>query len=365
MRGRGSWNGRLVLLVTLLAIAVSAFAAPDYGNTSEMLSFKGRTMGTTYSVKYLPVPAAPPTQQLKRAIERTLEQIEQEMSTYRPDSELSRFNQQSDTNWIAVSTNLAEVVKEAQLVSQATQGAFDVTIAPLVDLWGFGPERHTGVVPTTSAITSARHAVDYRCLQVRDSPPALRKLAPTIRIDLSGIAKGYAVDVIAQYLESVGLSNYLVQISGELRAGGHGAENTPWRVGIECPPPTSQPIQAVISLANMAISTSGDYRNYFEANDRRYCHIIDPRTGWPPQHELASVSVLDPSSARADALATALMVLGPETGFELANRQQLACLFILRTDKGLVEKRTEAFSRLQPPASLPANQPTLNQAVFK
>ena len=336
-------------------------------------------MGTTYSVKCLALPTTVPSRALQSSIDQLLEQIEQQMSTYRLDAELSRFNRHAGTNWFAVAASLAEVVAEAQHVSQITDGAFDVTVGPLVDLWGFGPQRHTGAIPDAAAITATRRNVGYQRLEARLSPPALRKSASAIRIDLSGIAKGYAVDAIARRLDTLGITNHLVAVGGELKGSGVDANGRAWRVGIEQPDPTTLQIQAVVPLANRGVSTSGDYRNSFEANGRSYGHIIDPRTGRPPDHSLASVAVVHESSTRADALATALMVLGPERGYEFATRNGLACLFILRAGGEFVAKQTKAFARLQSPALRPIGQaplpapreippvaqPTLNQTVFK
>ncbi len=335
--------GRIFGGVLLLLFAGVARAA-----ASEEIVLTGRAMGTTYRVRALADSATMTADGLQRETDALLERLTQQMSTYRADSELSRFNRQRETNWFAVSREFAVVVEEAQRISRLTGGAFDVTVDPLVRLWGFGPERRTAVVPSDEAIAKARRRVDYRRLDARLDPPALRKLNPELSVDLSAIAKGYAVDAVAALLVKSGAGHYLVEIGGELAARGHSALSHPWRVGIERPLDTGREIERVVELKDRALATSGDYRNFFSAAGRRYAHIIDPRTGRPAAHNLTSVSVAHDSCMTADALATGLTVLGPDAGFELAVQNNFACLFILRGEGAFTEKRTSAFAELLP-----------------
>lgn len=269
------------------------------------------------------------------------------MSTYREDSDICRFGAYRGSDWFAVSADTVSVVAEALRMSELTSGAFDVTVDPLVRLWGFGARRETGEAPPEQAIAEARCKVDCRRLQARLDPPALRKTSPEISVDLSAIAKGYAADAVASLIEKLSVTNYLVAIGGELKARGHGQQGRPWRVGVDKPLDDGRALQRIIELKDSAISTSGDYRNFFTDAGRRYSHVIDPRTGRPVTHNLASVTIVCDTSARADALATALMVLGSDAGFELAAKHGWACLFILRTGSGFVEKATPAFERLR------------------
>ncbi len=314
---------------------------------AQLVTFAGRTMGTVYSVKFLQPTSPVAVEQARREVGALLERLERAMSTYREDSEVCRFGAYRGGDWFAVSVDTARVVAESLRVSELTGGAFDVTVDPLVRLWGFGSRRETGETPPEQAIAEARSKVDWRKLQARLDPPALRKTSPEISVDLSAIAKGYATDAVAAHLDKLGMNNYLVAIGGELKAHGHGQRGRPWRVGVDKPLDDGRAIQRIIELKDGAVSTSGDYRNFFTDTGRRYSHVIDPRTGRPVTHNLASVTIIQVTSARADALATALMALGTDAGYALAVKRGWACLFILRAGSGFVEKLTPAFERLK------------------
>ncbi len=302
-------------------------------------------MGTTYTVKVADAPTDLSQDQLQAAIERVLEKVNDQMSTYRADSELSKLNSNSSTQWIDSSADLLTVVEEALRVSRLTDGAFDITVGPLVNLWGFGPDKQENQVPTQQQITAAMSRVGYTKMSTRRSPPAIRKTRRDIYIDLSAIAKGYGVDKIAEHLESLGVHNYLVEIGGDLRAKGHNAEGTPWKIGIEKPVPEQRAVQLIIQLQDQGMATSGDYRNFFEKDGQRFSHTINPRNGMPITHNLASVTVLSPTAMGADAMATALLVMGPETGYMLAKRERLAAYFINRTADGFVDRSTLQFKQ--------------------
>jgi thiamine biosynthesis lipoprotein len=321
--------------------------AEEPKSTAELVTLTDRTMGTVYSVKFLQPPAPVGVGQARREVGAVLERLEQAMSTYREDSEVCRFSTHRGGDWFAVSADTARVVAESLRVSELTGGAFDVTVDPLVRLWGFGPRRETGEPPPEPAIAEARRKVDWRKLQARLHPPALRKTSPEISVDLSAIAKGYAADAIGAHLEKLGATNYLIAISGELKARGHGRQGLLWRVGVDKPLDDGCAIQRFVELKDKAISTSGDYRNFFTDAGRRYSHVMDPRTGRPVTHNLASVTIVADTSARADALATGLMVLGPDTGYALAAKRGWPCLFILRTESGFTEKVTPAFEKMR------------------
>lgn len=315
------------------------------GPGEELIEFSGTTMGTTYSVKVVHAPDSFDPDQLNREIDRILEQIDQKMSTYDPDSELSRFNQSDSTEWIDVSEELFLVIEEALRVSLLTEGAFDITVGPLVNLWGFGPDMQTADLPPDEDIAGALSRVGYGHIHIRNTPPAIRKDRADIYLDLSALAKGYAVDKVAEYLESLGISNYLVDVGGELRLKGHNARGKSWSIGIEKPSPGRRTVQQIIQISDAGMATSGDYRNFFEKDGKRYSHTISPRTGRPVTHTLASVTVISESAMYADAMATALLVLGPETGYQLASREKLAALFIAISPDGLVEKHTAQFDQ--------------------
>jgi len=332
--------------LTILIGALAIVSCSPETKTPTLVKLTGPTMGTAYSVKVRKLPAGLNQEDLQGGIEQVLKRINDRMSTYLEDSELSRFNKQQTTDWMEVSTETVAVIREAIRTSRLTEGAFDVTVGPLVNLWGFGPIPRGDTIPSDTEIREALQKVGYTKIHTRISPPAIKKDRPDIQIDLSAIAKGYAVDQVADYLDKSRVLDYLVEIGGELRAKGKNAKGTAWTVGIEKPVANERVIHQVLHLKDQAMATSGDYRNYFEKNGRRFSHTINPRTGRPIKHHLASVTVINPSSMRADAMATALMVLGPEVGYELAERQKLAALFILRDSDGFQERATPEFGQV-------------------
>ena len=299
-------------------------------------------MGTSWSVKINAETLPLPRQQLKSQFDAILNRVNREMSTYLPDSELSRINATDSANRIPVSQSLVEVLQATQEISRLTQGAFDVTIGPLVNLWGFGPEQDF-TVPAEEQVNRSLRLVGYEKLRLDPAASTLKKAHGGVSIDLSAIAKGYGVDELAGYLERLQLDNYLVEIGGEIRARGVNGEQVPWRIGIEQPVAGQRGVRRVIRLDNTAMATSGDYRNYFEQDGIRYSHTIDPRTGRPVSHDLASVTVLHPSATLADAWATGLLVLGLDEGYATALENGLAAYFIVRGDEGFREKFTLGF----------------------
>jgi thiamine biosynthesis lipoprotein len=333
---RGGY-GQKILIAFAFVLSVSAARASD----SVMLS--GRAMGTSWSVKFVQpaVPLAPAI--VERAVSERLEQLEQIFSTYRPQSGLSRFNAVESTEWIPVAPELAHVAGESRQISELTGGAFDVTVHPLVQLWGFGSKPRSNSGATPGDIAAALVLVGWRQLEVRPNPPALRKARPRISVDLSSMAKGFAADSVSELLSLAGAPNHLVLVGGDVKSGGAGPGGAGWRVGIERPADQQPAIAGTVMLRGNALSTSGDYRNYSMAGGRRYGHIIDPRTGEPVSRALVSASVIHASSATSSALATALFVLGPEEGFRFATEQRLACLFQMRDGSELDSRSTPEF----------------------
>lgn len=307
--------------------------------------FTGSAMGTFYSLKVVDLPARLNPEALGKDIARLLGEVDSMMSTYREDSELSRFNAADSTDWFPVSSETVKVVNEALEVSRISQGAFDMTLGSLVNLWGFGPDRHEDRIPSDQEIARLMENVGYWRVRTQDQPPALSKSLPGISIDLSAIAKGYAVDKVAFYLESLGIANYMVEIGGELRLKGNNAEGRSWRIAIERPTTQGRAIYRVIEVQDKGVATSGDYRNYFEINGKRYSHTLDPRTGRPIEHRLASVTVIADSAMRADAMATALMVIGSEAGYQLAQQRGLAVYFISKSQEGFSARATSTFTK--------------------
>lgn len=333
---------KLILILSLLSSLGGLTSCSDPAE-NRLTWLTGTTMGTGYSIKIVGLPAGIDSKALEHSIIKLLVNINSVMSTYQQDSELSRFNRNHSTQWVAVSSALATVVTEAQKISQLSQGAFDVTVGSLVNLWGFGPVHLTSEIPSLHQIEQAKEQVNFNLLKIRSLPPALKKERGDLYVDLSAIAKGYGVDQVATLLESQGINNYLVDIGGEERLKGYGPKGTAWRVAIEQPLAGERKVAHILDLTVGAVATSGDYRNYFDQNGKRYSHIINPSTGWPITHNLASVTVFSATAMEADGLATAILVLGPEQGFQLAEREQIAALLLIKTPAGFREEVTTHF----------------------
>ena len=282
---------------------------------------------------------------LQAAVQERLDGIEARMSHYRSDTELSRFNRARTTEPLPMSGETLGVVAEALAVSRASDGAFDVTVGPLVEAWGFGPGGRAPAVPEEAAIAVLQDRIGFDLLEVDPRAGTLRKRREDVFIDLSAVAKGYAVDAVASLLVERGFNDHLVEIGGELRAGGAAEDGEPWRVAIERPLPGGMEAQRIVPLADAALATSGDYRNFYDLDGARVSHTIDPRTGRPVTHRLLSVSVVAGRCALADARSTALSVLGPDAGYALAVEQGWAALFLTEAGSGrLVERETPAFT---------------------
>ncbi|MGQ9830608.1 MAG: FAD:protein FMN transferase [Thermochromatium sp.] len=307
------------------------------------IELSGSTMGTDYSVKIARPPEGLSAETLEPELIRVLDGVIAEISTYDPNSELSRLNANPSTDWIPISQNLLAVIAEGQRLAELTDGVYDVTIGPLINLWGFGPERRPHRVPSESEIQAARERVGYRKLEWRHSPPAVRKARGDLFIDLSSLGEGYGVDRIVAWLESRGVTDYLVAIAGTIRTKGTNAQGRPWGIAIEQPLPERRVVHRVIPVSGRAVSTSGDYRNFFEQDGKRYSHEIDPMTGTPVDRKLGSVTVIGDVGLVADGLATALMVLGEERGLALAEAQGIAAYFIVREGEDLRGIASTAF----------------------
>lgn len=285
---------------------------------------------------------------VKNLVDQQLIDFNKSMSTYDPESELSILNTQYTANWQTISKDLYRVLTMAMTVNQQSHGAFDVTVGPLVNLWGFGPNKANDHVPAQVAIQERLSLVGSDAISLRhqEGKPQLQ-LAAKRYIDLSAIAKGDAVDVLGLLLQQQGITNYLVEVGGEIIAHGTKPDHAPWRIAIEAPNDEGRSVQIIIPLSEMGIATSGDYRNYFEQDGQRFSHTIDGRTGYPVKHRLASVSVLHESVAMADAWATALTVLGAEAGLSLAEEHNLAVYFIVRGDQGFEQYSSSHFEQLR------------------
>jgi len=332
---------RLILAAVVIIAAALYFLTRPAGE--EYFSFDGPTMGTRYSVTGGPLPLKNDLESLQAALEARLAAIVAVFSTWEADSEISRLNANDSTEWIEISPEFLAVLQEARGISELTDGAFDVTVGPLVNLWGFGPDMGEDDIPPEAEIDAARERVGFELLELREDPPSLRKARGDVVIDLSAIAKGYAVDELAALLAGAGVLNYLVEIGGELRGQGLNEQGEPWRIAIERPVPGERSVQRVLGLRDAGLATSGDYRNFFQVDGERYAHVIDPASGRPVAHRLASVTVLADSAMTADGLATGLLVLGPEAALELARQHDLAVYFIEIDGENFRERSSPAF----------------------
>lgn len=334
------------LIRSLVLIALFLGACGEKNETLLQLEQSGSTMGTTFSVSIALPSGQAASFGLEGEIIQALARIEQSMSTYIADSELSRFNESASTDWQSVSAELCAAIEQSLQLGDLTNGAFDITVGPLVNLWGFGPDGVIQQPPAKADLDDALKHTGYGKLDSDCANSSLRKTDASLYVDLSAYAKGFAVDRLAELLNQNRIDNYLVEIGGEIRAQGHNSGGDSWRIAIEKPADTNRSVQTIIELANKAVATSGDYRNFFEYENNRYSHTIDPRTGHPVKHQLASVSVVTGQAAWADALATAMLVMGPIEGPKFAERNTISALFLVHEASGINEIMSGDFANL-------------------
>lgn len=317
-----------------------------FEKSASILSVSGPTMGTTYRVTLVAPPRTLDEKTVTAFVSAELERINDLMSSYDPDSQLSRFNAQKTTDWFAIDADTLSLIDVARHISKETLGAYDVTMGSVSALWGFGPDGNretSAALPKLDEILVLLNNIGYQLLLLEPEQGAIRKLSPDLMVDLSSIGKGFAVDKVGELLEARGVSRYLVEIGGEIRTRGLAADGERWKVGIEWPEVAQQKVPVGVSLENSHIATSGDYRNYREVDGQRYSHILDGRTGFPISHSLAAVTVLHGSTALADAWATAFMVIGYDEALAIATKKGLAAHFTLKQGDGFVIHSTPAF----------------------
>lgn len=325
-------------------IAVSLLTALTGCWFSERVEeFGGPTMGSTYTVKYVRSKDSPSLELLKRETDAILAEVDQQMSTYRDDSTIEQFNQAPAGTCQAMPAGVLELVEAGRVLHEQSAGAFDLTLEPLLNLWGFGPKARAEKVPTAEQLAAARAQVGMQHL--RSEGEQLCKDVD-VQVDFNSIAAGYAVDKIVQRFTELGVTSYMVEATGELKAAGKKPDGQPWRIGLEAPQDGQRVAQRVLAVDGYGISTSGDYRNYFEEDGQRYSHTLDPLTGAPITHTLAAVTVVDKSTLRADGLSTVLMVMGTERGLAFAERMGIAAFFVTREGDAFVTQTTQAFEQL-------------------
>ncbi|WP_043310060.1 FAD:protein FMN transferase [Pseudomonas sp. ML96] len=302
--------------------------------------FGGPTMGSRYSLKYVQTAGVPPREQLQAEVQGILAEVDRQMSTWRADSELSRFNRLPAGACMPMPAPVLELVRFGEELSASSAGAFDLTVQPLMELWGFGAQSRGQRVPAAEEIAAVMPLIGQRHLRIAGERLCQEA---AVRVDLDAIVAGATVDRIAARLAELGVHSFLLEVTGELKAVGRKPDGSPWNIAIEAPRADRLEEQLRLQLDGLGLSTSGDYRNYFEVDGKRYSHTFDPRSGRPVAHDLASVSVVDASVLRADGLSTTLMVLGAEQGMAYAEREGVAALFIQRQGEGFVTRASPAF----------------------
>ncbi len=333
-------NTHCLLLMTLLLCA----ACGERAALPIASEIHGITMGTRYSI-HINAPELPRDKHaLHQAINTLLAALNHTLSTYIEDSELMQLNNNVSRDWVRLSPALYTVIETAQHISRLSHGSFDITVGPMINLWGFGRQPQQQI-PDQALLERIKPRAGYTLLELDQDRLAIRRGRADMFIDLSAIAKGYAVDRIAEWLDEQHIDNYLVEIGGEIRAKGRNHRGVAWQIGIEKPHSDSRAVQRVIRLENMAMATSGDYRNFFTFQGRRYSHAIDPKTAQPVNHNLVSVTVLHPSCMLADAFATAILIAGPTQGMQLAEQHNLSALLISTSADGFIERESSAWQQ--------------------
>ena len=333
------------LAFAAMALAILLLSS---GCSKPVHKLAGPTMGTTWQVQVAGVPSGTSLEQLQADIEALLDMVNRQMSTYIDDSDLSRFNQAEAGTWQRIPPDFAKVLASSLRLAEISDGAFDPTVGPLVNLWGFGPDGRRHRAPDADDVSDALARIGWQRLETRDNGREVQQPGG-LYLDLSAIAKGYAVDRLGEYLDARGVDAWLVDIGGDMRARGIKPDGSPWRIAVERPSSGARQIHSVVEPGDNAMATSGDYRNYFRDGARQFSHTIDPRTAEPVGHQLASVTVIHDNCMEADGYATLLTVLGPEEGLAFATERDLAAFFITRVPgqdgEAFREDMTEAFRR--------------------
>ena len=361
-----SYKRSLLLGLLLLLVAFYVLSTRPRLNT-----VNGRIMGTTYSVSYVSTMFKHPAKDVSAVAQLALESVDERFSTYNPESELMQVNAAPVGEPILVSPQFLQLVKEGRYLSEISDGAYDITVGGLVNLWGFGPthweqrdkeglhgddqkpvetpefvqwiiHNFPGAVPSQQEIDQIRAKVGYQNLMIDEVASTITK-KKNIFIDLNSIAKGYGVDVAAQALRNIGINNYMVEVGGEVLVNGKKPDGTPWRLAIIGPEMGRNGVSAIVEPGNKALATSGDYLNFFEVEGKRYSHTINPASGWPEAKRIAEVAVITDTVSMADAMATMFMAIGDEKGLELADRLGIAARFAYYTESGYETSTSKAF----------------------
>lgn len=334
-------NIRTLKPVLVSWLLTSLLAGCSLSGNETVQSLNGFALGTSYSVKFVSKQVSP--ERIQLGIDGVLSDVNKRMSTYLPNSELSKISEADADEPVSVSSSTFAVLQSALNIASETGGRFDPTVAPLVDLWGFGPTARNSKVPSAAAVEAIRQTVGYESILLEASTLSVKK-ADQRQLDLSAIAKGYAVDQVAGYLAEQGIDDFLVEVGGEMRLSGSKPKDEPWRIAIEKPDPEQRSVFRVLPISDAAIATSGDYRNYFEVEGVRYSHTIDPFSGYPVTHNLASVTVVADDCMSADAYATAFLVMGMQEALVFAEDNGIAALFIVNEEGNFLSQQSSEFT---------------------
>ena len=337
-------NFKSILSISILFLLIGCFGEDKEPSP---VSISGQTMGTTYNVTVVDNPLRLSKENLKKHIEKALNEVNKKMSNWYDHSEISAVNDDTRGKPIDLSQELFDVINISTDIHNKSNGAFDITAAPLINLWGFGPNKSERKVPSVSEVNAALELVGQKkLLKLIPGLNQLKKRNSLVSINLSAIAKGYGIDKVASTLKKQKIQNFLVEIGGDLITSGTNKNGNAWSIGIEAPKVESRIVQSVIKIQNQAMATSGDYKNFFEKNGIRYSHIIDPKTGYPIRHKTLSVTVVAETAALADGWATAMLVLGNNDGMIVANKLGIPVFFISSHEKMFITEESDEFKKI-------------------
>lgn len=331
------------LLRPVIAVALAAALTGCFNSVDPVSEMYGATQGSTYSIKWVPTDTSPEPEALQAEIESMFARFDSEASNWRGDSDIARFNAAPAGTCMQMPESVLDLVRLADHLHADSGGSFDITVAPLLKLWGFhGGEQHQ--VPHPEQLQAAMLTVGQQHLHIRDDNQLCKDVALTL--DISSVGAGYTVDRVIERLATYGITNYMVEVTGELKAAGRKPGNRPWRIAVEEPRDDERVAQMILDLDGKGVSTSGDYRNYYEVDGQRFSHTFDARSGHPVMHKLAAVTVLDDSAAEADGLSTLLMIMGEETGWDYAVEHRIPAFFVIRKGEAFISKGTPQFNAL-------------------
>lgn len=334
---------RLGLVRPVIAVALAAALTGCFNSVDPVSEMYGAAQGSTYSIKWVPSEESPEPEALQAEIESMFAGFDSEASNWRNDSDIARFNAAPAGTCMQMPESVLDLVRLADHLHADSGGSFDITVAPLLKLWGFhGGEQHQ--VPNPEQLQEAMLVVGQQHLQIRADNQLCKDVALTL--DISSVGAGYTVDRVIERLATYGITNYMVEVTGELKAAGRKPGNRPWRIAIEEPRDDERVAQMILDLDGKGVSTSGDYRNYYEVDGQRFSHTFDARSGHPVMHKLAAVTVLDDSAAEADGLSTLLMIMGEDVGWDYAIEHEIPAFFVIRKGEAFISKGTPQFNAL-------------------